>query len=72
MRLIRPRKARADAVSALLATGLWMLVAGERTVERTMRIPLEFTNLPPRLERLATPPTRWTCGFAARRPPWAG
>lgn len=56
MRLIRPRKAGLMAVSAALAAGLWMLVAGERTVERTMRIPLEFTNLPPRLELVGDAP----------------
>jgi YbbR domain-containing protein len=50
MRFFRPRKLGLMFVSALLAAVLWMLVAGERTVERTMRIPLEFTNLPPRLE----------------------
>jgi YbbR domain-containing protein len=56
MRLIRARKAGLMVVSALLAAGLWMLVAGERTVERTMRIPLEFTNLPPRLEPIGDAP----------------
>ena len=56
MRLIHPRKAGLLLVSALLATGLWMIVAGERTVERTMRIPLEFTNLPPRLEPIGDAP----------------
>jgi YbbR domain-containing protein len=56
MRLIQPRKAGLLLVSALLATGLWMIVAGERTVERTMRIPLEFTNLPPRLEPIGDAP----------------
>ena len=56
MRLIRPRKIGLMVVSAALAAGLWMLVAGERTVERTMRIPLEFTNLPPRLELVGDAP----------------
>jgi len=56
MRLIHPRKVGLLLVSALLASGLWMLVAGERTVERTMRIPLEFTNLPPRLEPIGDAP----------------
>ena len=56
MRLIHPRKLGLMAVSAIFSTGLWMLVAGERTVERTMRIPLEFTNLPPRLELIGDAP----------------
>ncbi len=56
MRLLRPRKLGLMLVSALLSASLWALVAGERTVERTMRIPLEFTNLPPRLELVGDAP----------------
>src|SRR5207244_7345473 len=33
-------------VSIALAALLWVAVAGEQTVERALRIPLEFTNLP--------------------------
>jgi len=29
---------------------LWLVVSGEQTVERALRIPLEFTNLPSQLE----------------------
>jgi len=47
---IRPRRIALMMVSVLLAAGLWLLVAGEQTVERNMRIPLEFTNLPAHLE----------------------
>ena len=50
MRVFRPRRLALMVVSVLLATGLWLLVAGEQTVERNMRIPLEFTNLPSHLE----------------------
>jgi len=50
MRFIRPRRLALMLVSLLLAAGLWLLVAGEQTVERNMRIPLEFTNLPSHLE----------------------
>jgi len=50
MRRIRARKLGLMLVSAVLSSGLWLLVAGEQTVERTMRIPLEFTNLPAHLE----------------------
>lgn len=50
MRRIGARKLGLMLVSALLSGGLWLLVAGEQTVERTMRIPLEFTNLPAHLE----------------------
>lgn len=44
-------------LSAALAVLVWMLVSGEQIVERTMRIPLEFTNLPARLELVGAPPT---------------
>jgi YbbR domain-containing protein len=37
-------------VSIALATLIWIAVAGEQTVERSLRIPLEFTNLPSQLE----------------------
>jgi len=50
MRFLRPRRLALMLVSLLLAAGLWLLVAGEQTVERNMRIPLEFTNLPSHLE----------------------
>ena len=37
-------------VSVALAALLWLLVSGEQIVERALRIPLEFTNLPAQLE----------------------
>lgn len=37
-------------LSIALAVLLWLLVSGERIVERAMRIPVEFTNLPSQLE----------------------
>jgi YbbR domain-containing protein len=43
-------------VSLLLAALLWLLVSGEQTVERALRIPLEFTNLPTQLELVGQPP----------------
>jgi YbbR domain-containing protein len=44
-------------VSVVLAALLWLIVAGERTVERALRIPLEFTNIPAQLELVGDPPT---------------
>ena len=44
-------------VSIALASLLWVLVSGEQTVERALRIPLEFTNVPPDLELVGDPPT---------------
>jgi len=44
-------------VSVVLAALLWLLVSGEQTVERALRIPLEYTNLPPQLELVGDPPT---------------
>jgi hypothetical protein len=34
-------------LSIALASLLWLVVSGEQTVERALRVPLEFTNLPP-------------------------
>ena len=38
-----------------LAAMLWLVVSGEQIVERALRIPLEFTNLPARLELVGDP-----------------
>jgi hypothetical protein len=39
-----------------LAALLWLVVSGEQVVERVLRIPLEFTNLPARLEMVGDTP----------------
>ena len=39
-----------------LATVLWFTVAGEHVVERSLRVPLEFRNIPPQLEIVGDPP----------------
>jgi len=44
-------------LSLALAALIWLLVSGEQIVERALRIPLEFTNLPAQLELLGEPPT---------------
>jgi YbbR domain-containing protein len=44
-------------VSIALAAALWMIVSGEQIVERALRIPLEFTNLPTQLEVVGDSPT---------------
>jgi YbbR domain-containing protein len=44
------------AVSIALAFLLWLVVSGEQTVERSFRIPLEFSNLPASLELVGDPP----------------
>ena len=44
-------------LSLALAALLWLVVAGEQIVERALRIPLEFTNLPAQLELVGEPPT---------------
>ena len=44
-------------VSIALAALLWLIVSGEQIVERAMRVPLEFTNLPAQLEVVGDPPT---------------
>jgi hypothetical protein len=41
-----------------LAVLLWVLVSGEQLVERALRVPLEFTNVPAKLELVGeAPPT---------------
>ncbi|MBI2188151.1 MAG: hypothetical protein HYU37_13700 [Acidobacteria bacterium] len=44
-------------LSLALGALIWLLVSGEQIVERTMRIPLEFTSLPAELELVGAPPT---------------
>jgi YbbR domain-containing protein len=43
-------------MSIALAALLWLIVAGEQVVERALRIPLEFTNMPAQLEPVGEPP----------------
>lgn len=43
-------------LSILLAALIWLLVSGEQIVERALRIPLEFTNLPAELELVGDAP----------------
>jgi YbbR domain-containing protein len=43
-------------LSICIATLLWMAVAGERVVERVLRVPVELQNLPAELEIVSNPP----------------
>ena len=43
-------------IAVLLATVLWLTVAGEQIVERTLRVPLELRNVPAQLEIVGDPP----------------
>lgn len=43
-------------LSISIATLLWLVVAGDRVVERALRVPIEFQNLPPGLEIVGEPP----------------
>jgi YbbR domain-containing protein len=43
-------------LSIALAGTIWLTVGDQRAIERTMRVPLEFHNLPPSLELMASPP----------------
>ena len=40
-----------------LAVSLWMVVAGEETVERGLRVPLELQQFPSGLELQSEPPS---------------
>lgn len=44
-------------LSVGLATGLWLAVVGERTVERGLRVPLDFENIPASLEIVGNVPS---------------
>jgi YbbR domain-containing protein len=44
-------------LSIALAALVWLVVSGEQIVERALRIPLEFTNLPAQLEMVGETPT---------------
>lgn len=43
-------------MALLIAGGLWFIVAGEHVVERSMRVPLEFRNIPTGVEIVGDPP----------------
>ena len=43
-------------LSFALALLLWSLVAGQKEAERSLRVPLEFQNIPPTLELIGEPP----------------
>jgi YbbR domain-containing protein len=43
-------------LSIALAFAIWLTVGDQRAVERTMRVPLEYHNLPVRLELMSSPP----------------
>ena len=43
-------------LAVMLATVLWLTVAGEHVVERTLRVPLELRNVPDQLEIVGDPP----------------
>jgi YbbR domain-containing protein len=44
-------------MAVALAMLLWLIVAGDHLVERSMRVPLEFRNIPNALEIVGDPPT---------------
>lgn len=62
-------------LSVGLATLLWFAVIGEHVVERGLRVPLEFQNIPASLEILGNPPStvdvrvRGTSGLLSRLQP---
>jgi YbbR domain-containing protein len=43
-------------LSVAVALGLWFTVAGEQTVERSLRVPLELGNRPAHIELVENPP----------------
>ena len=58
MRAIWPfRHIGLKLLSVAIAVLLWMVIAGEETVERGLRVPLELQQVPPGLELLGDVPT---------------
>ena len=55
MAIIGLRHIGLKIMSIALAALLWLVVAGEQVVERALRIPLEFTNMPAQLEPVRAP-----------------
>ena len=55
MAIIGLRHIGLKIMSIALAALLWLVVAGEQVVERALRIPLEFTNMPAQLEPVGEP-----------------
>ena len=43
-------------ISLLVAVVLWLAVSGQSTVERNIRVPLEYQNVPPDMEIVGDPP----------------
>lgn len=56
MAIVGLRHIGLKTMSIALAALLWLAVAGEQIVERALRIPLEFTNMPAQLEPVGEPP----------------
>jgi YbbR domain-containing protein len=56
MRLHPFRAFGLKVLAVLLALVLWLTVAGEHVVERTLRVPLELRNVPDNLEIVGDPP----------------
>ncbi|MEQ1898478.1 MAG: CdaR family protein [Vicinamibacterales bacterium] len=44
-------------VALLAAAGLWFIIGGQKVVERAIRVPLEYTNLPSGIEMTGEIPT---------------
>jgi len=57
MASLRVRNIGLKSLSVVLAALCWFLVSGEQVVERALRIPLEFTNLPAELEMVGDTPS---------------
>jgi hypothetical protein len=59
-------------LAVILATLLWITVAGEHVVERSLRVPLEFRNVPETLEIVGNTPDTVDVRLRGCRRCWAG
>lgn len=50
------RKLGLKVLSVCIAGLLWLVISGERVVERVLRVPVEFQNLPAGLDLVGNPP----------------
>ena len=57
MALIGGRHLWRKTVAVLMAAGLWFIIGGQKVVERAIRVPLEYTNLPSGIEMTGEIPT---------------
>lgn len=57
MRVLGVRHVGMKFLSIVVASAMWFAISGQQVVERALRVPLEYTNMPSQLETSGGPPT---------------